>query len=269
MKTLIRRAALAILCIGCAHASLRIEGTALWEITKPDCTIEVVGAVRNYAAAGSISGTVKLALWVTSGPFPSPGVIVAETTLGQLRGGAQISDFKHKVAVDVSGLTGDYHFSLVLMEFTRSGWFNRFVVPGGVRTLQNGDFLDDAQWRPKGNKFLAPPTAMQPGQRLRLQTRSNGTFTRITPGTEADLFVTFDEANKASLKRGSTSGTADFSYKRGRDSLRGKRHRTGRVSIFSNGTRQAEVALFFRTNTKGIYRMAGGGRVTWGNFVLR
>lgn len=269
MKTLLLRAALVFLCMGCAHATLRIEGTALWSITKPDCTIEVVGAVRSYAPSNTISGSLKFALWITSGPFPSPGVIVAEADLGQLRGGEQILDFERKVPIDMPELTGDYHVSLVLMEFTRSGWFNRLVVPGGVRTLENGDFLDDALWRPKGTKFLLPPTGVQAGQRLRLQTMANGTFTRITPGTEADLFLTFAEAGKATLKRGSTSGTADFSYKRGRDSLRGKRHRTGRVSIISNGVRQAEVALFFRTTTKGIYRMAGGGRVTWGNFVLR
>ncbi len=269
VKTLLLRATLAILCMGCAHASLRIQGTALWSITKPDCTIEVVGAVQNLGPAGSISGSLKLALWATSGPFPSPGVIVAEAELGQLRGGAQIQDFRHRVPVDVTGQTGTHHFSLVLMEFTRAGWFNRVVVPGGTRNLENGDFLDDAKWRARGNRFLMPPTGVTEGQRLRLQTKANSSFTRITPGTEADLFVTFGEVNQAKLRRGSITGNAEFSYKRGRDSLRGRRHRTGRVSIFSNGLREAEVALFFRSTTKGIYRMAGGGRVTWGNFVLR
>lgn len=269
VKSLLSWVCLVVLSIGAAHGTLYIEGTALWSITKPDCTIEVVGAVRNYAPPSSVSGSLKLALWVTSGTFPSPGVIVAEADLGQLSGGGQILDFRRKVSVDVPKLTGDYHFNLVLMEFTRSGWLNRLAVPGGVRTLENGDFLDDEVWRPIGTKFLPPPTGVQAGQRLRLQTKANGTFTRITPGTEADLFVTFAEEGKATLKRGSTSGTADFSYKRGRESLRGKRYRTGQVSILSNGVRQAEVALFFRTTTKGIYRMVGGGRVTWGDFVLR
>lgn len=269
MKTLVLRAALAFLCLGCAHATLRINGTATWSITKPDCTLEVVGAIQNYAPLNTTSGTLKLALWVTTSPFPSQGLIVAETILPPMRGGEQITDLRRKVPVDLSGLTGDYHFTLVLMEYTLSGWFNRVAVPGGERTLENSDFLDDAKWRAKGNTFLMPPAGVVVGQRLRLQTKANSTFTRITPGTEADFFITFEEGDKAKLRRGSTSGTADISYRRGRDSLRGKRHRTGRVSIFSNGVREAEVALFFRTNEKGIYRMAGGGRVTWGNFILR
>jgi hypothetical protein len=269
MKAFILRAALAFLCIGCAHATLRINGTATWSITKPDCTLEVVGAIQNYAPVNTISGTLKLALWVTTSPFPSQGVIVAETILPPLRGGEQIADLQRKVPADLTGLTGDYQFTLVLMEYTYSGWFNRVAVAGGARKLENGDFLDDTKWRAKGNAFLLPPSSVTPGQRLRLQTMANSTFTRITPGTEADLFVTFEAGNLAKLRRGSTSGTANFTYKRGRDSLRGKFHRTGRVSLYSNGVREAEVSLFFRTGSKGIYRMVGGGRVTWGNFILQ
>jgi hypothetical protein len=269
MKTLVLRAALAFLCLGCAQGTLRIDGTATWSITKPDCTLEVVGAIQNYAPVNTSSGTLKLALWVTASPFPSQGIIVAETILQPLRGGAQLTDIHRKVPVDLSGLTGDYHFTLVLMEYTLSGWFNRIAIPSSPRTLDNGDFLDDATWRAKGNTFLPPPAALAVGQRLRLQTKANSTFTRITAGTEADLFITVEEEDEATLRRGSTSGTADISYKRGRDSLRGKRHRTGRVSIYSNGVREAEVSLFFSTSTKGIYRMVGGGRVTWGDFLLR
>lgn len=269
MKSLLLRAVLVVLCMGCAHATLRIDGTALWSITKPDCTIEVVGAVQNLAPSSTISGSLKLALWVTTGPFPSPGVIVAEVDLGQLRGGTQISDFKRKVAVDMPDLTGDYYFSLVLMEYTVSGWFNRFLVPGSVHTIQGGVFLDDSQWRPKGGPFRRPPALVQSGQRLRLKTKANNTFTRITPGTEADWFITLEDEGKAELKRGSTTARADFLYRRGRDSLRGKRHRTGRISILTAGTRQAEVSLFFRTETKGLYRMAEGTQVAWGEFILR
>lgn len=269
MKTLILRAAMAILCLGCAQATLRIDGTATWSITKPDATLEVVGAIQNYAPVTTTSGTLKLALWVTASPFPSQGIIVAETILQPLRGGTQLTDIRRKVPVDLAGLTGDYHFTLVLMEYTLSGWLNRIAIPSSPRTLDNGDFLDDATWRAKGNTFLAPPAALVVGQRLRLQTKANSTFTRITPGTEADLFITVEEEGEAALRRGSTSGTADITYKRGRDSLRGKRHRTGQVSIYSNGVRQAEVSLFFSTSTKGIYRMTGGGRVTWGDFLLR
>lgn len=260
---------LVLVFLSSAQASaLRIEGTATWSITKPDCTIEVVGAIQNLSPINTVSGTLKLALWVTPAPFPSPGYNVAEAILLPLRGGTQMTDFRKKVPVNLDGLTGTFYFTLVLMEYSGYRWDSRVAVPFGTRKLDNGDFLNDTTWYPKG-PFLAPPASVTLGQRLRLQTKANSVLTRITAGTDADTYLTFDKTNELSLRHGSTRERTIYSYKTARDTLRGKSYRTGRVSLYKNGVRQAEIALFFKSTDIGIYRMAGNGRITWGTFVLR
>lgn len=268
MKSLLSCLLVSAFVIGTAQAYLRIEGTATWSITKPDCTIEVVGAIQNIAPGNTASGTLKLALWVTPVPFPSQGVNVAEAIISPLVGGTQLSDFRKKVPVNLTGITGEYYFTLVLMEYSGSRWDSRVAVPFGTRKLDNGDFLEDTTWRPAG-PFLPPPASVAVGKRLRLLTKANSVFTRITPGTDADTLITFDEANDARLRYGTTRDMAIYGYKTARDSLRGKSYRTGRVSLYDNGVRQAEIVLFFKGVDKGIYRRAGEGRITWGNFTLR
>ena len=269
MKALLLRILPLVLSTLTVQASaLRINGTATWSITKPDCILEVVGSIQNLSPVNTASGTLKLTLWASLAPFPSQGASVAEVILEPLRGGDQISDIRRKVQVDLSGYTGNFYFTIVLMEYSGSRWDNRVAVPFGTRTLDNGDFLDEGTWKPVGNTFIAPPDSIAVGKRLRLQTKANSVLKRITPGTDADLYVHFDDSDDVRLRHGSTRDMAIYNYQKARDTFRGKRHRTGRVSIYDNGVRESEISLFFKTTDKGIYRMTGSGRITWGTFVL-
>jgi hypothetical protein len=269
MKTFCSMLLVVFASLSLAAASFQIDGTPAWSITKPDCTLEVVGAIQNLSSPSTSSGYLKLSLWATLGAFPSAGKSVAEANLGFLVGGTQIRDFEDTVAADLSGLTGEYQFTLVLMEYIGGRWYNRVAIPAGKKNLDRGDFLDDATWNVRAGGFVAPPAHMETGRRLRLITMANSALTRITAGTEADLFLTFAENDEVDLRRGSTSGKASYTYERGRDSIRGKRFRTGRVSLYSNGVRDAEIVLFYRSTTKGTYRITGGGRIAWGNFIMR
>lgn len=252
-----------------ASAYYRIDGTATWSITKPDCTIQVVGAIQNFSPPSVVSGHLKLALWATLGPFPSAGKIVAEANIGPMMGGTQITDFEDTVTADLSDLTGNYQFTLVLMEYSGSFWYNRLAVPPSTHTLDRGDFLNGSAWNVRAGGFIRPVATIGAGKRLRLMTKANSELKQITAGTEADLILTFEEDNEVVLKRGSSTGKSNFSYQLGRDTLRGRKFRTGRVSLFSNGVKDAEIALFFRSAGKGTFRITGGGRVAWGNFTLR
>ena len=50
MKALLLRILPLVLSTLAAQASvLRINGTATWSITKPDCVIEVVGSIQNLS----------------------------------------------------------------------------------------------------------------------------------------------------------------------------------------------------------------------------
>lgn len=250
-------------------ASLRIDGTATWSITKPDCVFEVVGAIQNLSPSNTVSGTLKLTLWATYYPFPSQGLNVAETILTPLQGGTQITDFRKKVKADLQGLTGDYYFTVALMEYSGYRWDTRVVVPFGTRKLDNGDFLDETTWRPSATGFVAPPSSIAVGKRLRLHTMANSMFTRITAGTDSDTYITLDADNEARTRYGSERKLSIYNYATGLDTFRGKQYRSGRVSLYRDGVRETHVILFFREANKGIYRMADDGRLTWGTFVIR
>lgn len=251
-----------------ASAFLRIEGTPIWSITKPDATLEVVGAIQNVASANSATGQVKLALWATAGPFPSSGTILAEAQVGRLIGGSKVLDFSERVPVDMQELSGNLQLTMVLMEYVGERWLNRVAIPAGSVNLERGDFLEGGDWRVRTRGYKRA-RKLKVGQRLRLRTKANGQFKEIVPGTEADLIVGLTTDEMASLKRGSTSGISTYSYKRRRDALKGRRFRSGRLSLFTGDVRDAEVILFFRNRRKGIFRLNGGGRVVWGDFSLR
>lgn len=251
-----------------AAAYFQIDGTAVWSVRKPDCSIEVVGAIQNIAPANTSSGLLRLVLWATVGAFPSAGKVIAEADVGYLQGGAQRVDFRDRVRADLGTLTGDYQFTVVLMESTLGGWVNRVAMPAGSRTLLEGDFVDGVTWAVPSRGYTRP-RAVRSGQKLRLKTKANSNFERISAGTEADCFVSFTSAMDAELKRGSSFGSVSYTYARRRDSLKGKRWKTGRVSLFSGSVREAEIVLYHRSASRGVFRMTGGGRVIWGTFLLR
>lgn len=258
--------ALAALC-GLAAAQttpLIIDGTASWKITKPDCKFSLDGSIQNPGPNGTASGTLKLVLWATALPFPSRGHVVSELNLGSLPGGYEIGDFSRKAPVDMPTASGDFHFTVALLEYTVMGWRTRDYFATGKRAIKNGDFITGSKWVAPSKKPADPPATIKPGDVLKLNVRANSTMDGITPGTEAPLLITAKSGGKAQLKFGSRKSMVPFAYSTGKGSLNGVNFTTGKLTL----DKSTQITLFFHGPHIGVYRQNSPNRTTWGNFRL-
>ena len=258
--------ALAALC-GLAAAQttpLIIDGEASWKIAKPDCTFRMDGSIQNPGPNGTASGTLKLVLWATVLPFPSRGYVVSELNLGSLPGGYEIADFSRKAPVKMPTVSGELHFTVALLEYTVAGWRTRDFFATGKRAIKNGDFITGTKWVAPSKKPAAPPSAITPGDKLKLNVRATSNMDGITPGTEATLVVTAKTGSKAQLKYGSKGEKVPFSYTTGTGMLNGVKFQTGKLTL----NKTTNVTLFFHGPHTGVYRQNAPTRTTWGIFRL-
>lgn len=256
--------ALAALCsIATAQTTpLIIDGEASWKIAKPDCTFRMDGTIQNPGPNGTASGTLKLVLWATALPFPSQGHVVSELNLGSLPGGYEIGDFSRKAPVNMPASTGDFHFTVALLEYTVMGWRTRDYFATGKRAIKNGDFVTGSKWVAPSKKPADPPSRLAPGDVLTLNVRSNSNMDGITPGTEAPFVITAKSGGKAQLKFGSKKATAPFTYTTGKGTLNGVNFKTGKLTL----DKSTNITLFFHGPHTGVYRQNAPSRTTWGIF---
>ena len=180
-----------VLCVIRMDAAiLKLDGDLTWEITEPRLTFKMVGGLQNSSPAGTTSGTIKLVLWANKTPYPSVGSIVGEYNLGQIAGGYQFSDFAVKTNSNVPTVTGDYYFTIAVLEYTTAGWINRLVVETGKHSLLSGNFTDQLKWTIPTAKVLAPVPALATGQRLKL-TLKGSEYLNLFP-TESQTVTTVD-----------------------------------------------------------------------------
>jgi hypothetical protein len=241
---------------------LVIDGEVSWKIAKPDCTFRMDGSIQNPGPDGTASGTLKLVLWATLLPFPSGGHVVSELNLGSLPGGYEIADFSRKAAVDMPPATGEFHFTVALLEYTVMGWRTIDYFATGKRAIKNGDFVTGSKWAVPSKKPAGPPSSLAPGDVIKLNIRSNSNMDGITPGTEAPFVITAKSGGKAQLKFGSRSSTVPYTYTTGKGTLNGVNYKTGKLTL----DKSTNVTLFFHGPHTGVYRQNAPSRTTWGIF---
>lgn len=103
MKTILCALAMFVCMMRLDAADLNSAGKLTWEIDGPQVTFKLDGVLENNSAEGTVSGPIKLVLWGTALPFPSPGFIVADYDLTPLEGGDQFSDFSHQDPAQLAG----------------------------------------------------------------------------------------------------------------------------------------------------------------------
>ncbi len=257
-----------LLWIGLASAQatvLRLDGTPTWSITKPKCTLELVGSIRNLNSFPS--GSVKIVLFADLVPFPSKARVVAEADLGQIPGYGEIDDFKRKVNATLPTTNGDYYFTLAVLEYTLAGWQTRAYVATGQKTLKNGDFLAGYKWRIPNRTVIAPPAGLIKGDRLKLTVKSNFDLDAITPGTESRKTVRIEGVSSTSVSYGGKNYDTKYEYLVAKQPINGVKRPAGNLTLAKSGIhQQAAITLFFHSATGGVYRQAAEGRVTWGVF---
>jgi hypothetical protein len=274
MKTLLC-ALISVLCLtGMDASTIRITGTLTWKVKKPDCTFKLDGAIQNLSSSGTTSGSLKMVLWATPAAFPSKGYAVAEHNMGQLAGGYQFDNFKEVVPEFIPKITGNYYFSIAILEYTTSGWLNRAYITTGRNRLDNGEFVTGSKWVPPTGEIIDPPAKLPNGQKLTLTVKSDGDLNQIKSGTRAKTNVLFKTKTKAIVTISGDEWDYLRTYNVGKSNLYNQKVPVGKLYLDpEESTGSSTVTLFFQTPTSGIYKNIEenpeGGGTTWGLFTVK
>lgn len=274
MKTLLC-ALMAVLCMARLDASsIRINGTLSWKVTKPDCIFKLDGSIVNLSPSGTASGSLKIVLWATPAQFPSRGYAIAEHNLGQLGGSQFITNFNERVPVSIPKISGNYHFSISVLEYTFSGWLNRDYVTTGQKLLENGEFVTGTKWPIPVKPVIAPPAKLRLNDRLVLTVRADEKMNMITSGTHAKTAVTIRKKTKARIFIAGDDWDYLFSYNVRNKLLADRKVPVGRLYLDPEDiTGSSTLTLYFQSPTSGFYKNVeenpDGGGTTWGVFSYK
>jgi hypothetical protein len=274
MKTLLCALIAVLGMAGLDASTIRIAGTLTWKVKKPDCIFKLDGAIQNLSPSGSASGSLKMVLWVTPAAFPSRGYAIAEHNMGQIGGGFQINSFKETVPVSIPKITGNYYFSISILEFSTSGWLNRAYITTGRNLLDNGELVTGSKWLPPLGAIIAPPTVLVKGQKISLTVKSDGDLNQIKSGTRAKTNVLFKSKTKAIVTVSGEESDYLSTYNVSKSNLNNQKVPVGKLYLDpEESTGSSTVTLFFQSPTSGIYKNIEenpeGGGTTWGLFVLK
>ena len=211
MKTLVLLAMLSLSLVRLNAAAFALEGDLTWEITEPRCTFKLDGTLTNNTPG--VSGTIKLVLWATQRPFPSPGVIVGETTLGTISGSDQFRDFKVRTVSKLPTISGPFYFTIAVAEYTVDGWRNRLAVATGTRELVAGNFKGQKKWALPTATVTQPFALFQSGDFITLKLKASSLL-NLCP-LESQLRTTLDvqSASKLVAKNANGKRTPTYQYK--------------------------------------------------------
>ena len=273
MKTLVLLAMLSLSLVRLNAAAFALEGDLTWEITEPRCTFKLDGSLTNNTPGDS--GTIKLVLWATQRPFPSPGVIVGETTLGTISGGDQFRDFKVRTVSKLPTISGPYYFTIALAEYTVDGWRNRLAVATGTRELVAGNFKGQKKWALPKATVTQPFALFQSGDFITLKLKASSLL-NLFP-LESQLRTTLDvqSASKLVAKNANGKRTPTYQYKMATATYLKKKVPAGKLTLEYPATSKQPkatviITLFFQGRPAGTYsseeKTAAGTEVTWGSF---
>lgn len=272
MKTLFCALTLILCLVRLDAAAFKLNGDLTWKIIEPRCTFNLAGDLQNLSPAGTTSGTIKLVLWVTGTPYPAPGYIIGEYTLGQIGGNQQFSDFSVRTTSNIPTLTGNFHFTIAVVEYTPAGWMNRLLVPTGTQSLVKGNFPAQPIWTIPNTVVTAPNLTFPVGQRLILTQKATSLLNLFPVKSQTMRTVTVDSISKVTVKNTDGQSTARFTYKVKKDTLRGAKVSAGSLYVrYDSSTSFATITLYFQGANSGTYRsvetIASKAETTWGTFT--
>ncbi len=273
MKTLLCAVVILFSIARINAAALVLEGNLTWDITEPRCTFKLDGSLKNNTPG--ISGTIKLVLWATPGPFPSPGVIIGETTLGSISGGYQFSDFTVRTVSKLPNISGPYHFTIAVAEYTVDGWKNRLAVATGVRELVAGNFKGQKQWTLPQATVSQPVALIQTGDFITLKLKASELRNLFPLASQLKTTLDVQSASKLVAKNSIGKRTATYQYKVVTATYLKKKVPAARLTLdYPESSSQPKAAviitLFFHGGPAGTYKSeektAAGTEITWGSF---
>lgn len=261
-----------------AVSIIRMVGTPTWKITPPACRFKVDGPIQNLSPSGSGSGTLKLVLFISKAPYPSAGSQVSELVLGQLAGQTQFNKAAGKSLAYVPKVTGTYYFSVLVAEYTGSGWSVRAYADTGKYKLKDGVFVTGTKWTVPKGPVIPPPGKMVNGDFIDFKEKATESFDMISPMAQTRTRVQFLKGKNCRVTSVGEQVKVTYSYGTGIVSSNGKPSDVGKLTVdFSNLTNsiyqtESQYVLYYTTGLSGYYKrtdLAGTGRrVVWGLFSL-
>lgn len=249
---------------------LTLNGNLTWNVTEPRCTFTLNGKLIN--GTNQPSGNLKVLLWATQNPFPAPGFLVAESSLGAINGGFQLQNFTVSSPSKIPSISGSYIFTVVVSEYDGAVWRNVLAIPSGTRTLVGGDFTGQPKWSLPTAAVLPPIARLSKGDILRLSLKATDELNQFPANLQerSDLFI--DSASKLTRKFRGTRTKASYSYKPKNTTYNGKLTSCGVLTVKVSPSTKSTITLFYQTANSGTYKSvdvtSSGTATTWGSFKL-
>lgn len=251
-------------------------GTPTWKVTPPVCRFKVDGPIQNLSPYGS--GTLKLVLFISKAPYPSAGSQVSELTLGQLAGQTQFDKAVGKELAYVPKVTGTFYFSVLVAEYTLSGWRVRAYADTGKYKLKDGVFITGTKWRAPKGPVLPPPGRMVNGDFIDFKEKATESYDLIAPMAQSRTRVQFLKGKNCRVTAAGEQVKVTYDYDTDVVMTNAKVSDVGKLTVdFSDLTdsiyqTESQYVLYYTSGLSGYYKrtdLAGTGRrVTWGLFSL-
>jgi hypothetical protein len=275
MKTLCCWIALVLAIARLDASSLNLDGDLSWEITEPRCTFTLDGAIQNLSPY--TTGTIKLVLFAGRAAFPAREFIAGEKTLGQLNSGAQFSDLSIKTTATIPAVSGDYYFTLAILEYTGAYWQALRTVATGKKSLLNGNFTAQQKWPIPTATVTVPPSTLQPGKILRLSARATEELNLLPAASQEFAKLRVQTRTKVIISNRAEKQALPYTYATTKDKLNQKSVAAGSLSINYAGKEPSasntKITLYYQTANSGTYKsveaLNSATETTWGSFTFQ
>ncbi len=268
-----------ILALAKADASVfELTGSLSWKITEPRLTFSLVGGLVNHSAG--TSGTIKMVLWASPYQYPptapttSTAYNVGEYTLGQINGGSEFHDFSVRTHSYIPSISGNYYFTIAIVEYTAVGWRNVLFIPGvGTKNLIAGNFSDQLKWVIPTGTVIAPIATLSQGQIINLTEKATDQLNLYPAGSQDKSSLTILVNPHVNVTNPTGTRAAGYTYNIKSSVVNNKTVSGGETFInYSSSNDQDTITLYFLKPKSGYYQsmssISGYTETIWGRFTL-
>lgn len=262
-----------------ADASVfELTGSLSWKITEPRLTFTLAGGLVNHSPG--TSGTIKMVLWASpylyppTAPTTSTAYDVGEYTLGQINGGSEFHDFSVRTHSYIPGISGNYYFTIAIVEYTAAGWRNVLLIPGvGTKNLIAGNFSDQLKWVFPTGTVIAPPATLGEGQIINLTEKATDQLNLFPTGSQDKSSVAILVKPHVNVTNSAGTRVGVYTYNVKSSVVNNKTVSGGKTFIdYGNSNDQATINLYFLYPKSGYYQsvstISGYTETVWGRFTL-
>lgn len=267
MKTLFLVLAMVFSLVRLDAATLKLDGDLNYNVTEPRLSFQLKGKLQNF---GTATGTLKLVLYASPNPFPSPGFIVGEQTIGALGSGFQFTSFIVKAPAKLPTASGTYYFTVTVAEYTSTGWRNVLAEEKGTKRIVAGDIVGQKKFTLSTAPVLPPIGKIKSGMQFKLTLKATGDLNAFPSEFQDKITLDIKPGKKLESKLRSvvTKGEYEFKVKRGKYNSKTKVDFASLSADYGSST--VTYSFYFQGSDTGTYKSvetrSSGTETTWGTF---